>query len=61
MATISSLKGTEVQELIKAQAYVEYSARTEYNINEVFDEAIKVVMHSRIPEVENTRGRHGLT
>jgi GTPase SAR1 family protein len=37
--------GEEMKKVINAQAYVECSPRVQYNLNEVFETAIKVVLH----------------
>jgi small GTP-binding protein len=42
---ISSSKGEEMKKTIGAQGYIECSARIQYNLKEVFETAIKVVLH----------------
>jgi Ras-related C3 botulinum toxin substrate 1 len=38
-------KGEEMKKAVGAQIYIECSARLQYNIKEVFESAIKVVLH----------------
>jgi small GTP-binding protein len=45
MQPISSSTGEQMKKNIKAQAYLECSARTQYNLKEVFEQAVKVVLH----------------
>jgi small GTP-binding protein len=47
---VPSSKGEEMKKTINAQAYIECSARTQYNLKEVFEQAIKVILH---PPSEN--------
>jgi small GTP-binding protein len=42
---ISISKAEDMKKTIKAQSYIECSAKTQYNIKEVFETAIKVVLH----------------
>jgi Ras-related C3 botulinum toxin substrate 1 len=42
---VSSSKGEEMKKTINAQGYIECSARIQYNLKEVFETAIKVVLH----------------
>jgi small GTP-binding protein len=42
---VSTSKGEEMKKVINAQAYLECSARIQYNLKEVFEAAIKVVLH----------------
>jgi small GTP-binding protein len=45
MEPISSSTGEEMKKIIKAQTYLECSARIQYNLNAVFEQAVKVVLH----------------
>jgi Ras-related C3 botulinum toxin substrate 1 len=45
MEPVPSSKGEEMKKLIGAQAYIECSARLQFNLKEVFEQAIKVVLH----------------
>jgi small GTP-binding protein len=45
MEPIPASKGEEMKESIAAQAYIECSARMQFNLKEVFEGAIKVVLH----------------
>jgi Ras-related C3 botulinum toxin substrate 1 len=45
MEPISASKGEEMKKSIAAQTYIECSARMQYNLKEVFESAIKVVLH----------------
>jgi Ras-related C3 botulinum toxin substrate 1 len=42
---ISTSKAEDMKKMIKAQLYIECSAKIQYNIKEVFEAAIKVVLH----------------
>jgi Ras-related C3 botulinum toxin substrate 1 len=42
---VSASKGEEMKKAINAQSYIECSARIQYNLKEVFESAIKVVLH----------------
>jgi small GTP-binding protein len=56
---VSSSKAEDMKKCINAQAYIECSARIQYNLKEVFEAAIKVVLHppSANPEkVEKVSG-----
>ena len=45
MEPIASQKGEEMKKQIAAQHYIECSAKMQYNLKEVFENAIKVVLH----------------
>ena len=45
MEPVPSQKGEEMKKTIGAQDYIECSARMQYNLKEVFESAIKVVLH----------------
>jgi len=45
MEPVSASKGEEMKKVIGAQAYLECSARMQYNQKEVFETTIKVVLH----------------
>jgi small GTP-binding protein len=45
MEPIPASKGEEMKKAIGAQTYLECSARMQYNLKEVFEAAIKVVLH----------------
>jgi GTPase SAR1 family protein len=45
MESVLSSKGEEMKKIINAQAYIECSARTQYNLQEVFQQTIKVILH----------------
>jgi GTPase SAR1 family protein len=47
-----------MQKIIKAQQYLECSARIQYHMKEVFEEAIKIVLHPPIAEVKNIETIH---
>jgi small GTP-binding protein len=49
---VSASKAEDMKKTIKAQSYIECSAKIQYNLKEVFEAAIKVVLHppSDIPE-----------
>jgi Ras-related C3 botulinum toxin substrate 1 len=49
---VATAKGEAMKRAINAQAYIECSARLKYNVREVFDTAIKVVLHSPTPRVD---------
>lgn len=58
MAAVSSSEGKAMQKVTKAVKYIECSARIQYHMKEVFEEAIKVVLHppmgnSQSAEVED--------
>jgi small GTP-binding protein len=42
---ISTSKAEDMKKTIKAQSYIECSAKIQYNIKEVFEAAVKVVLH----------------
>jgi small GTP-binding protein len=42
---VAASKGEEMKKAINAQAYIECSARVQYHLKEVFEAAIKVVLH----------------
>jgi small GTP-binding protein len=48
MEPVSSSRGEEMQKVIKAQKYIECSARIQYHMKEVFEEAIKIVLHPQV-------------
>jgi small GTP-binding protein len=50
MQPVASSQGEAMQKVIKAQKYIECSARTQYHMKEVFEEAIKVVLHPPVQE-----------
>jgi Ras-related C3 botulinum toxin substrate 1 len=54
---VPTAKGEEMKEAIGAQAYVECSAKREYNVKEVFDTAVKTVLHPPPPESEPDSGK----
>jgi small GTP-binding protein len=58
MQPVSSSEGEAMKKTIGAQLYMECSARTGYNQRQVFDEAIKIVLHppapSQEPQIEST-------
>jgi small GTP-binding protein len=45
MEPVPAVRGEEMKKVIGAQAYIECSARMQYNLKEVFESAIKVVLH----------------
>jgi Ras-related C3 botulinum toxin substrate 1 len=51
-----------MKKAINAQAYIECSARIQYNLKEVFETAIKVVLHppSAAPVKESDGGGGGI-
>jgi small GTP-binding protein len=56
---VPASKAEEMKKAINAQAYIECSARIQYNLKEVFETAIKVVLHppSAVPaKVEKEAG-----
>jgi small GTP-binding protein len=55
MEPIPPTKGEEMKKVIGAQAYIECSARMQYNLKEVFESAIKVVLHP--PQASQTRSK----
>ena len=54
MEPVASQKGEEMKKTIGAQDYIECSARMQYNLKEVFESAIKVVLH---PPSANTSAK----
>jgi Ras-related C3 botulinum toxin substrate 1 len=56
MEPVSESRGNKMKTMIHAQKYLECSAQKEYNMKEVFDEAVKVVLHppSAVMETEST-------
>jgi Ras-related C3 botulinum toxin substrate 1 len=58
MEPVSTSQGEFMKKMIGAQLYIECSARTGYNQRQVFDEAVKIVLHppalSQQPEIEPT-------
>jgi Ras-related C3 botulinum toxin substrate 1 len=42
---ISTSKGEEMKKAINARSYIECSARTQYHLKEVFETAVKAVLH----------------
>jgi Ras-related C3 botulinum toxin substrate 1 len=57
MEPIQSSKGEDMKKTIGAQAYIECSARLQYNLKEVFEGAIKVVLHP--PSAAGPAGKKG--
>jgi small GTP-binding protein len=55
MQPVASSHGEEMQKVIKAAKYIECSARTQYHMKEVFEEAIKIVLHPPIPDVSQVQ------
>jgi small GTP-binding protein len=53
---VSSSMAEEMAETIKAQAYVQCSAKILYNVKEVFETAVKVVLHSPAAQQTSSRG-----
>jgi Ras-related C3 botulinum toxin substrate 1 len=51
MEAVPQSRGEDMKKLIGAQAYVECSAKKQINMREVFEEAVKVVLHP--PSQEN--------
>jgi small GTP-binding protein len=49
---IPTAKGEEMKKVIGARAYIECSAKTQYNVKEVFATAAKVALHPQEPEPE---------
>jgi small GTP-binding protein len=45
MEAVPKSKGEDMRKLIGAQTYIECSAKKQINMREVFDEAVKVVLH----------------
>jgi Ras-related C3 botulinum toxin substrate 1 len=45
MEPVPASKGDEMKKAVGAQTYIECSARLQYNLKEVFEAAIKVVLH----------------
>jgi small GTP-binding protein len=61
MEPVPSSKGEEMKKVIGAQAYLECSARLQYNLKEVFEQAIKVVLHppSASPAKKEPKAKKG--
>jgi small GTP-binding protein len=55
MEPVPSQRGEEMKKVIGAQAYIECSARMQYNLKEVFESAIKVVLHP--PQTTQSRAK----
>jgi Ras-related C3 botulinum toxin substrate 1 len=51
MEPVPQSKGEDMKKVINAQAYIECSAKMQINLKEVFEQAIKVVLH---PPAANT-------
>jgi Ras-related C3 botulinum toxin substrate 1 len=51
---IAPSKAEAMKKAIKAQSYIECSAKTQYNVKEVFETAIKVVLHPRSADPVST-------
>jgi Ras-related C3 botulinum toxin substrate 1 len=49
---VSVSKAEDMKKAIKAQSYIECSAKIQYNLKEVFEAAIKVVLHPPSAEAE---------
>jgi small GTP-binding protein len=58
MEAVTSSRGEEMRKTIKAQKYIECSARLQYHMNEVFEEAIKIVLHPPIEEMKSLETEH---
>jgi small GTP-binding protein len=50
---IATSRGEDMKKRIKAISYVECSAMTQCNLREVFEEAIKTVLHPPVPEIQH--------
>jgi Ras-related C3 botulinum toxin substrate 1 len=55
MEPVPSQKGEDMKKVIGARAYIECSARMQYNLKEVFESAIKVVLHP--PQAMQTKAK----
>jgi GTPase SAR1 family protein len=55
MEAVATWKIEEMKKRIKAQAYIECSAKTQYNVREVFEEVTKVVLRLRRSDAKNDK------
>jgi small GTP-binding protein len=53
MQPIASSTGEKMKEMIKAQDYVECSAKKQYNHTAIFEHAVKIVLHPPMEQMKN--------
>jgi Ras-related C3 botulinum toxin substrate 1 len=56
---VPASKGEEMKNAIHAQSYIECSAKMHYNVKEVFEAAIKAVLHAPPPAPAKGKGKKG--